>query len=106
MEAVFPGHSPSIKIRGRTADNFQMQIVLYSTEWCDFSSMVRRELTRSGAAFAEVVGPADHAAMLELAPHAGELSLPVLVVGDTAYTGSSALAIARELARHRGAAAA
>lgn len=83
-----------------------MQIVLHSVAWCELSRLVRRELDRSGASYVEVVAPAGQGGTHGDVVDAGGRRLPVLVVGDTAYAGADAMAIARELVRHDNAAAA
>ena len=72
-------------------------VTLYSVPVCDACDMVRLLLERNGVPYTEMDAGEDAAAQKEIKALTGQLSVPVLTVGDTVVSGYSSTGIEAQL---------
>ena len=72
-------------------------MVLYSVPVCDACDLVRNLLTRHGVPYTEKNAEKDREVQAELKEKAGQLAVPVLMVGERAIPGYSSGVIRNEL---------
>ena len=66
-------------------------ITLYQTEWCPHGHRVRQVMSELGLTYTLVNVPAEKADRLELKEITGTDSVPTLLDGETAFSGSDAI---------------
>ena len=72
-------------------------VTLYSVPVCDACDMVRLLLERNGVPYTEMDAGEDAAVQKEIKALTGQLSVPVLTVGDTVVSGYSSTGIEAQL---------
>ena len=72
-------------------------VTLYSVPVCDACDMVRLLLERNGVPYTEMDAGEDAAVQKEIKALTGQLSVPVLTVGDTVISGYSSTGIEAQL---------